>query len=128
MIVVDTSALIAILLKEPDRPDCLAKLRSAGVRAISAGTLQEFLTVATVRGVAIEAEQLLGEAALTVHDVTETLAREAALAYAQFGKGMHPARLNFADCFAYSLANRLACSLLYVGNDFAQTDIESAIQ
>lgn len=59
--------------------------------------------------------------------VTEDSARRVAESYARWGKGIHPASLNFGDCFAYQLATDRECALLYVGNDFAKTDIASAI-
>ncbi|WP_293369970.1 type II toxin-antitoxin system VapC family toxin, partial [Phenylobacterium sp.] len=67
--------------------------------------------------------------ALTVATDEETPLRAAALqAYLRFGKGLHPARLNLADCFAYALAKQLDAPLLYKGDDFAKTDIRSACQ
>ena len=59
--------------------------------------------------------------------VDEVLALACADAHRTFGKGIHPAGLNFGDCFAYALARQLGCPLLYVGNDFARTDIASAL-
>jgi ribonuclease VapC len=59
--------------------------------------------------------------------VTPATARHIGAAYDQWGRGVHPAGLNLGDCFAYELARERACALLYVGNDFAQTDIESVL-
>ncbi len=65
---------------------------------------------------------------LTVVAVTPATARRMAEAYARWGKGVHPANLNLGDCFAYELARNLGCPLLYGGQDFARTDVVSAIE
>lgn len=73
-------------------------------------------------------EQLLEQVGLIVEPVTEAQVRVARTAFARYGKGSgHPARLNYGDCFAYALARQLNEPLLFVGNDFAQTDIEQAL-
>ena len=64
---------------------------------------------------------------LRVEAVTREVAERVAQAYDQWGKGVHPAALNLGDCFAYEVAKRHSCRLLYVGNDFAKTDIESVL-
>jgi ribonuclease VapC len=71
--------------------------------------------------------RLLRGLAATVEPVTEARALLAADAYRRYGKGYHSARLNYGDCFAYALAKELDAPLLYKGNDFAQTDIRSAL-
>jgi ribonuclease VapC len=91
---------------------------------MSAATLTEVLIVSGRRGLANEVSSLLTRLAVTVVPIFEADARRAAEAYALWGKGMHPAGLNFGDCFAYALAKERGCPLLYVGNDFAQTDIQ----
>jgi ribonuclease VapC len=70
--------------------------------------------------------QLISTTELEVVDVTATTSRLVAEAYRRWGKGFHPASLNFGDCFAYALAAERGWPLLYVGNDFAQTDIVAA--
>jgi len=70
--------------------------------------------------------QLLDGLPLHVEPVTEAFARRAAAAYAQWGRGVNPAALNFGDCFSYAVAKQYNCPLLYVGNDFAKTDVASA--
>lgn len=128
MIAVDTSALLAIVLSEP-RADAYRRTIAADSRVlISAGTLAEAMIVASGRQVGEELAAVLETAEFEVLPVTEQSARRMADAYARFGKGVHPARLNLGDCFAYEAAKTAACPLLYVGDDFSKTDIESAIQ
>ncbi len=104
MIVVDTSALIAIVLREERRVPCMQVLATATDVLISAGTLAEALVVAAMRGVRDELEELLQGLPLTVVPVTPDTSRRVADAYARWGKGVHPAALNLGDCFAYALA------------------------
>ena len=127
MIVVDSSALMAIVLGEAAADVCMAALLREPRIAISAGTLTELLIVAAGRGQAGTIERLLGGADLEIVPVTAASARRCAAAYARWGKGAHPARLNLADCFAYELAISRGAPLLYVGADFAQTDVASAL-
>ena len=94
---------------------------------LSAGTLAETLIVAAGRGFGTEMERLVAEAGCEIVPVTEASARRAAAAYAKWGKGVHPAGLNFGDCFAYEVAKAHDCALLYVGNDFAKTDVKRAV-
>jgi ribonuclease VapC len=126
VIVVDTSALVAIILKEVGAIACRDVLRDSDENLISAGTLAEALIVASGRGVRDEMAELVSGNALQVIDVTEERSRLVGDAYRRWGKGFHPAALNFGDCFAYALAAERGCPLLYVGNDFARTDIVAA--
>lgn len=126
MIIVDTSALMAILLGEVDSDACMDVLEGAEALVISAGTVAEALIVAGRRGVGEEMRRLLDGLGFEISPVTPAAARLVADAYAKWGKGTHPAGLNFGDCFAYALASERAVPLLYVGDDFAQTDISSA--
>lgn len=123
MIVVDTSALIAIVLNEPAAEACVAALESDDHLLISAGTLAEALIVAARRNIGAEMERLIGGLGFEIVGVTEASARRVAQAYAARGKGIHPAALNFGDCFAYALAAERGCRVLYVGKDFARTDL-----
>jgi len=124
VIVVDTSALIAILKDEPEAKSCFDALRHAKGVAMSTGTLTEALIVSARRDFQPEMVDLI---ALVVTDIIDvTRAEEAASAYRRFGKGFHPASLNFGDCFAYGLAREFSCPLLYIGDDFARTDIAAA--
>jgi ribonuclease VapC len=127
MIVVDTSALIAILQNEPEADACAMALDSADDLLISAATFAEALIVASHRGLAPQMSALLSRMAFTVAPLSESDARSAVDAHLRWGKGVHPAGLNFGDCFSYVLAKQQGCPLLFVGNDFAQTDIASAL-
>lgn len=127
MIAVDTSAIMAILLGEPEGDACIDALEREDDIVISAGSLAETLIVAGRRNIGEEAAQLLDGLGLEVAPVTEASARQVAEAYRHWGKGVHPAGLNFGDCFAYIVAKERACPLLYVGDDFSQTDLASAL-
>ena len=127
MIAIDTSALMAIVRNEATADDCQAVLEANNEVCISAGTLAEALIVATARGHLQEIRDLVDRLRFTVIDATEETAERAALAYARWGKGNHPAGLNFGDCFAYALAEQLNCPLLFVGDDFSRTDIRRAL-
>lgn len=126
MIVVDTSALMAVLVGEPESSSCMDVLAREDEFVISAGTLAEALIVAGRRGVAIEMEQLVNELGMNVVPVTAATARRVADAYARWGKGIDPAGLNFGDCFAYVEASNRACPLLFAGEDFRKTGIVPA--
>ena len=126
MIVVDTSALMSVVLDEPAAETCSEILARTDEIMISAGTLAEALIVADRRGVGLIMERLISGLGCQVVAVTEQGAFKAAAAYAQWGKGVHRAGLNYGDCFAYALARQRACALLFVGDDFAKTDIVAA--
>ncbi len=126
MIVVDTSALMAIVLREALFEECIGVLEAESEVLISAGTLAEALIVARRRNVEGEMSRLIEELGFTVVAVSAAAARRVAQAHAQWGKGAHPAGLNFGDCFAYAAASDHGCPLLYVGDDFARTDLASA--
>jgi ribonuclease VapC len=127
MIAVDTSALMAILLAEPEADACAAILEAEPRVLMSAGTMAEALIVAGRRNIAKEMAALIEDLAFEIVSITPAGARRIAAAYEQWGKGMHPAGLNFGDCFSYETAKEHACSLLYTGGDFAKTDLESAL-
>ena len=127
MIVVDTSALMAIVLNEPEADACIAVLEGEDQLLISAGTVAEALIVSRRRNVGEEVETLIDRLGCEIVSVTPASARRIAQAYDQWGRGMNPAALNFGDCFAYEAAKEHACPLLYVGDDFSKTDIESAL-
>ena len=126
MIAVDTSALMAIILREPAMQRCIAALAIDTEAMISAGTLSEALVVAGRRGVAEQMAALVEGLALTVIPVSEAVARRVAETYSRWGKGRHPARLNWGDCFSYVTARDHGCPLLHVGDDFARTDLVAA--
>lgn len=123
MIVVDTSALMAVLLDEGGAEACVASLEAEAEVLISSATLAEALIVADRRNVGAEMAALVEDLALTVVPLSPADARRVALAYARWGKGAHSAGLNLGDCFAYALAKARDLPLLYVGEDFALTDI-----
>ena len=127
MIVVDTSALMAILLNEVAQHRCLQAMNEQGPVYISAGTLTEALMVGEGRGVGAELAVLIDQYISEVVPVDAAMARRAAEAHVSWGKGRHRASLNFGDCFAYALATSRAAPLLHVGEDFARTDVVSAI-
>jgi ribonuclease VapC len=127
MIAVDTSALMAILLGEPEADACIAALAAGGELVISAGTVAEALIVASHRNVGEEMSRLFDELGFEIASVTPASARRVAEIYQTWGKGVHPASLNFGDCFAYEVAKERAAPLLYVGDDFSRTDIRSAL-
>ena len=127
MIAVDTSALMAVLLGEPEGDACTELLEGDEDLLLSAGTLAEALIVAGGRNVGQEMIRLVEGLGFEIVSVTPAGARRVADIYQRWGKGLHPAALNFGDCFAYDVAKEHACRLLYVGSDFGQTDIESAL-
>jgi len=127
VIAVDTSALMSVLLGEADADACASVLATADSLVISSGTLAEALIVAGRRNIGAEMLMLVDGLGFEVANVTPAAARRIALAYETWGRGGHPAGLNFGDCFAYEVAKENACPLLYVGDDFSRTDIQSAL-
>ena len=128
MIAVDTSALMAIVLGEAEADACIAALEIEDDILISAATIAEALIVAAHRNVGDEMAKLIDGLGFNAVAVTPAAARRVALAYARCGKGVHAAGLNFGDCFAYELAREHDCPLLYVGGDFAKTDVKTDIK
>ena len=130
MIVVDTSALLAILNGEPERDRFLDILANDDQPMVSAVTLYEtMLVVGARRGPdnLDDLEQMLETAEAQIVPFDEDQARAAHSAYMRFGKGIHPtARLNLCDCVAYALAKHLNAPLLFKGLGFAATDVASA--
>jgi ribonuclease VapC len=127
VIAVDTSALVAVVLRESAAADCIARLHSDPEVLISAVTVVEALAVAAGRNITAEMTRLLDEFGFDVIPVTSAGARRIGAVYARWGKGRHPAGLNFGDCFAYDVAKQHDCPLLFVGGDFARTDLHSAL-
>lgn len=129
MIVVDTSALVAIAEREPEKQQFLSVLDRSKVSYLSPINYVETGVVLIQRLLMADAAELvdwLSGLGVTQRQDVE-LGAAALAAYLQFGKGRHPAQLNLADCFAYALAKQLGLPLLYKGDDFAKTDIRSAI-
>jgi ribonuclease VapC len=127
MIAVDTSAVMAIVLNEPAADALATALEVEDRLLISAGTVAEALIVAGRRNVGEEVAQLIDGLGFEIINVTPASAQRIADAYATWGKGVHPAALNFGDCFAYEVAKEHDCPLLYVGEDFSRTDIRGAV-
>lgn len=128
MIVLDTSAVLAILHEEPKADGFLAAIAAHMQVLISAGTLVELMIVADNRDSLASGERLdrfLDRIAdrLQVVPVTREQANIARQAYRRFGKGNHPAALDFGDCFAYALASESGAPLLFKGDDFRLTDV-----
>jgi len=125
--VLDTSALLAILLQEPDAQRYSDAIAGAPRRLISAATLVEAGIVAEGRGMREDLDALLARARAEVADFTAAQAATAQDGWRRFGKGRHPAGLNLGDCFAYALAQSRGEPLLYKGNDFSLTDVKAAL-
>jgi ribonuclease VapC len=128
-VVLDSSAIVAILLEEVDHQDLLAKIRTAPGVAIGAPTLVETVMVLTgrVRSEPILAlRELLDAVEAEVIPFSDDHSRVALRAYLRFGKGRHRAALNFGDCLSYATASVARQPLLFVGNDFSRTDILAA--
>ena len=124
--VIDTSALLAIALLEPEVSSLLDMLDAADRRLISAASVVEAGMVAESRAGVLGGDRLdkiIVELGLEIEPVTASQARIARSAYRSLGKGNHPAGLNFGDCFAYALAKAAAMPLLFRGDDFAKTDV-----
>ncbi len=94
---------------------------------LSAGTAAEALIVAQGRSLGDEMTKLIAGYEFEIVPVTAAASHRIGKIYQKWGKGVHPAGLNFGDCFAYELAQSRGCKLLYVGNDFSRTDIEPAL-
>jgi len=126
LIIIDTSAFMAVLLDEPEAARCIEVMTAEPNLAISAGTLAEMLIVAGRRGARAALDRLLARLKPDIIPVTLADARLVGDAYERWGKGVHPAGLNFGDCFAYVLATTTGSPLLFVGNDFSHTDVAAA--
>ena len=128
--IVDTSAVLAILFREPGFEVFDSAMAAASTRAISAANFVEVSIVIEPRGgdrVMREWDAFVRRTALIIEPVTEPQAYIAREAYSLYGKGRHAAGLNFGDCFAYALAKALDEPLLFKGDDFRKTDVTPAI-
>jgi ribonuclease VapC len=129
-VILDSSAVIAILLREAGFESLDTAIVEAEILRISSATLVEISIVVDSR--AGEAgttrlERYLRSAGVLIEPFTEYQARVACRAYSKYGKGRHAAGLNFGDCFSYALAKALDEPLLFKGDDFRKTDITPAI-
>ena len=125
MTVVDTSAIVAVLLEEPGS-EAIERELLQGPCVMSAATRVELGIVVEARAGAAGTqllEELLARIDIQIAPVDEDQARDALVCWRRFGKGRHEAALNFGDTFAYALARHTGQPLLYVGTDFGQTDI-----
>ncbi len=118
---------MAVLLREETAGRVRAILANTGARLISAGTMTELLVVATGRRYLAPLRTLLDSMPMDVVPVDQSQAEAAGAGFVRWGKGQHKAALNFGDCFAYALAKSRDLPLLYVGGDFAQTDVRSVL-
>lgn len=126
--ILDSSALLAIVFREPGHEELVARILASDVRAIGTPTLAETGIVLHARlGQASYGllERLLDEFGLQELSFGEVHWREAVEAYRRFGRGRHPAALNFGDCLTYAACRLAGEPLLFVGEDFAQTDLEA---
>ncbi len=135
MIVVDASAIIAIMFEETEASDCMMALQIDTQRLISAVNYVEAGTVLAGRirngdrrDAIADLDEFLAEFRIGIASIDENLAHAAMKARLQYSKGFGMrGGLNFGDCFAYALAKRHSAPLLYVGDDFALTDVQSAL-
>lgn len=128
--IIDTSAIIAILFNETDAKKYAQAIAQADSCRVSAATFVELAIVVEAQTKNSGSRQLdafLRRAGITIDPVTEEQAHIARQAFTDFGKGRHPAGLNYGDCFSYALAKASGEPLLFKGNDFKKTDIASAI-
>jgi len=126
--IVDSSAVIAILFDEPDRERITRAIEADSRRFMSAATLLESsIVVEAKRGdhAGRELDLLLHRADVEIVPFDAEQSRVAMAAWRRFGKGRHPAALNFGDCFAYALSTVTSEPLLFSGEDFSKTDVAS---
>ncbi len=127
--ILDTSAILAVVFREPGYEQLLARLQAAEAVAVGAPTLAETGIVLHARmGEASRGlvERILDELAIQEIPFAEIHWREAVEAFRRFGKGRHPAGLNFGDCLSYAAAKLSGEPLLFVGDVFARTDLDAA--
>ncbi len=128
--VIDTSALVAILLNEPEAPRFRDAVEQSARRLISAVTQVELACVIEGRAGAagrLAVERLLAAMDAEIVAATPAQAEVAITAFRRYGRGQHRARLNLGDCFSYALAKSSSMALLFKGDDFIHTDVAAAI-
>jgi ribonuclease VapC len=130
-VILDSSAILAIVLREPDRFRFVDAILESAPRRMSVANWLEATMVVDRRGGALSIsrfEDFVRDAEIELIPVSVSQATIARWAWRIFGRGIHPARLNYGDCFAYALAKETREPLLFKGNDFAQTDVEPALK
>lgn len=127
MIVVDASALVAVVFREPSATSVLSILQQGGALRISPINLVEARMVVERRALSGVLAEVIAESRVELVPTNTVQAEAAWDAFQRFGKGRHAAALNLADCFAYALAQVSEAPLLYIGTDFAKTDVQSAL-
>lgn len=124
--VIDTSAIVAILQNEPEQDTFIEAIESADIRLVSAASFLEASIVIFTRygmdGI-LDLDLFMAKAGIEISSVDSDQANIARRAFRDFGRGRHPAELNFGDCFSYALAKSLDLPLLFKGSDFSKTDI-----
>ena len=128
--VIDTSVLVAILTGEPERRSFIEALEAADSAVMSVASFVEISILMEARHGADGLRQLdlfLERSAIELIPVDGEQGLWARRAFGQFGKGRHPAALNYGDCFVYALAKVRGEKLLFKGNDFSRTDLEAAV-
>jgi ribonuclease VapC len=126
--IIDTSVLLTILFDEPERRHFNELIASISPRRISSGTYLETAIVLQCRygkQALLDLKLFLSAAVIEVAEFDPEQAEIAAKAYAEFGKGKHPAGLNYGDCFSYALSKHTLEPLLFKGDDFRKTDVEA---
>jgi len=118
---------MAVILGEAEASSCMNILASEPRLLMSAGTAAEALIVADRRHISTQMQRMINELSVEIIPITLATARQVTACYARWGKGVHQAGLNFGDCFAYALAQEHQCPLLFIGQDFAWTDVRKAI-
>ncbi len=128
--IVDTSAVLAILFNESDAETYARAISEADSRRMSVASFVEAAVVVeaqTIEGGSRQFDAFFRRAGIVIEPVTEEQAHAARQAYTDFGKGRHAAALNFGDCFAYALAKVTGEPLLFKGKDFIKTDLKAAV-
>jgi ribonuclease VapC len=129
-VVIDPSAILAIIFAEPEEEVFLNLISQSPICYLSSPGYVEISVVLGTRygNKAVEnLDSLLQELSISVTPFSPEQARLATQAFLQFGKGRHPAKLNMGDCFSYALSKSLGQPLLFKGNDFSQTDVDKVI-
>ena len=124
--VIDTSAILAILQNEPEQDAFIEAIESADIRLVSAASfIEASIVILTRYGMdgTLDLDLFLAKAGIEISSVDSDQANIARRAFRDFGRGRHPAEPNLGDCFSYALAKFLDLPLLFKGNDFSKTDI-----